>query len=94
LDGLGEKFLVFIDNALHLIALSPERFPVKRQSYREFVVGKFPFVIVYEYLEEKQTIHVLHDMLVKEIVAGLLGVKKMQEGKLPKRTVAQMLNDL
>ncbi len=34
------------------------------------------------------------DLLVKEIVAGLSDVKKMQEGKLPKRTVAQMLNDL
>jgi len=34
------------------------------------------------------------DLLLKEIATGLQEVKKIREGKLPKRTVAQMLNDL
>ena len=34
------------------------------------------------------------DLLLQEIATGLQEVKKIQEGKLPKRTVAQMLNDL
>jgi hypothetical protein len=34
------------------------------------------------------------ELLLKEIAKGLLDVKQMQEGKIPKRTVAQMLNDL
>lgn len=34
------------------------------------------------------------DLLLKEIVTGLQEVKKIQEGKLPKRTVSQMVNDL
>jgi len=34
------------------------------------------------------------DLLLNEIVTGLQEVKKIQEGKLPKRTVSQMVNDL
>jgi hypothetical protein len=34
------------------------------------------------------------DLLLKEIATGLQEVKKIQEGKLPKRTVSQMVNDL
>lgn len=34
------------------------------------------------------------DLLLKEIATGLQEVKKIREGKLPKRTVAQMVNDL
>jgi hypothetical protein len=33
------------------------------------------------------------DVLVKEIARGLLDVKNIREGKAPKRTIAQMINE-
>lgn len=59
-EGLGERFISFIDKAFQLIELASERFPLKAKSFREFVVDKFPYVIVYEYIEEEQKIIVLH----------------------------------
>jgi hypothetical protein len=32
------------------------------------------------------------ELLLKEIATGLSEVKKMQDGQMPKRTIAQMLN--
>jgi len=32
------------------------------------------------------------DLLLKEIAIGLLEVKKIREGKMPKKTITQMLN--
>jgi hypothetical protein len=32
------------------------------------------------------------DLLLREIAAGLLDVKKMREGKIQKKTIGQMLN--
>jgi len=32
------------------------------------------------------------DLLLREIAAGLLDVKKMREGKIQKKTIEQMLN--
>lgn len=32
------------------------------------------------------------DLLLKEITAGLLEVKKIRDGKIQKKTIAQMLN--
>ena len=60
LEGLGDRFIGFIEKAFHLIELTPERFPLKTKSFREFFVDKFPYVIIYEYLKEKQKIIVLH----------------------------------
>jgi plasmid stabilization system protein ParE len=60
LDGLGDRFIGFIEKAFHLIELTPERFPLRTKSFREFVVGKFPYVIVYEYIKEEQKIIILH----------------------------------
>jgi hypothetical protein len=60
LYGLGERFLEVIEKSFRLIELTPERFPIKRKSYREFVVSKFPFVIVYEFIENEKVVLVLH----------------------------------
>jgi hypothetical protein len=51
LDGLGDRFIGFIEKAFNLIELSTERFLLRTKSFREFVVGKFPYVIVYEYIK-------------------------------------------
>ncbi len=60
LEGLGDRFIGFIEKSFHLIELNPERFPLKTKSFREFVVDKFPYVIIYEYIKEEQKIIVLH----------------------------------
>lgn len=60
LEGLGKRFIEFIDKAFQLIAQTPERFPIKSGSYREFVVNKFPYVIIYEFVEAQKSIIVLH----------------------------------
>ncbi len=59
-EGLGDHFISIIEKSFHLIELTPERFPKKSKFYREFVVDKFPFVIIYEYLIEEQKIIILH----------------------------------
>jgi plasmid stabilization system protein ParE len=59
-DGLGYQFIETIDNVIELILLNPEVFPNKKAPYREATTKKFPFLIVYEYVKEKQTIYVLH----------------------------------
>lgn len=58
--GLGDRFVNFIDIALELIQLNPVGFPKKRGSYREATLTKFPYQIIYEYIEETRTIYVLH----------------------------------
>ncbi|REG82058.1 type II toxin-antitoxin system RelE/ParE family toxin [Algoriphagus antarcticus] len=44
---LGEKFFKAIEVAFAFITKSPESYQVKRGSYREFRIRKFPFLIVY-----------------------------------------------
>lgn len=46
--GLGEKFLQQVENLLKRLCVNPEQFPRKHPSYREAVLKKFPFGIVYK----------------------------------------------
>lgn len=46
--GLGQRFSVEVFDYLKYISNYPEHFQVKRKSYREAVLKTFPFVIVYE----------------------------------------------
>jgi plasmid stabilization system protein ParE len=59
-NGLGEQFIQIIDLSLELILLNPEGFPVKKSPYREIVLKKFPYQIIYEYLKKEQIIYILH----------------------------------
>ena len=58
--GLGHQFIEIIDFAIELIKHNPDGFPNKRNSYREAVLKRFPYIIVYEHLEAEQVIFVLH----------------------------------
>jgi plasmid stabilization system protein ParE len=58
--GLGWLFFEFIDKAIKLILLNPEGYPNKKGPYREIVLRKFPYIIVYEYLKEECKIYILH----------------------------------
>lgn len=58
--GLGWLFVEFVDKTIKLISINPEGYPKKRNSYREIYLSKFPFVIVYEFVNEKKVVYVLH----------------------------------
>ena len=58
--GLGRRFIDLIDLTIDLILLNPEGFPRKIGSYREAALKKFPYQIIYEYRQEKQTVYILH----------------------------------
>ena len=58
--GLGARFINTIDSSLNSIARSPEAFSKKKANNREFVVKKFPYIIVYRFLKKENAIYVLH----------------------------------
>lgn len=58
--GLGEHFLNIIEVSLSSIANQPLFYPVKFANYRQYVVPKFPYVIIFEIVEEFNTIYILH----------------------------------
>ena len=60
LTGLGERFATEIHESARAIARSPEAYPKKRAAIREFVVERFPFLIIYEYLKQENSIYILH----------------------------------
>ena len=58
--GWGERFVELIDKAIKLILLNPEAYPNKMGQYREFVLNKFPYLIVYELVKEEHIVYILH----------------------------------
>lgn len=50
-EGLGEEFLKAIDFAIKNILKSPSAF-VKVRNHNQYVMKKFPFVILYEKTKE------------------------------------------
>lgn len=58
--GLGELFAAEIHNSAKIIARNPEAYPKKKTNIREYVVKRFQFVIVYEYLRKESAIYILH----------------------------------
>lgn len=59
-EGLGERFIDLIDDSFIQISKSPEFYPKKKANFREFLVDKFPFLIIYEYISRSNTINILH----------------------------------
>lgn len=58
--GLGEQFVNAIDLTIELIVQNPEGFPIKRNPFREAALKKFPYQIIYKYLDKEQIIYILH----------------------------------
>ena len=52
-QGLGERFLAQVENCFKRIILNPEQFPRRYRSYREAVVNKFPYVVIYNLRSER-----------------------------------------
>lgn len=58
--GLGERFLLVIERSIASISKHPEFYPAKIGAYRQYVVSKFPYVLIYEFLPKQNLIYVLH----------------------------------
>jgi plasmid stabilization system protein ParE len=58
--GLGDRFAEVIYASLNSISSNPEVYNKKKANNRAFVVDKFPFIIVYEYLKKDNMVYVLH----------------------------------
>lgn len=56
--GLGKQFLIYLKSYLKVLSRNPELFEIKKQpSYRELTLVKFPFVIIYEIIQNEVIIH-------------------------------------
>ena len=60
LEGLGSCFVGIIDKTIEFILLNPEGYSEKSPPYREIVLEKFPYVLIYEFEKAKHIIYVLH----------------------------------
>jgi len=58
--GLGERFIDIIESSVFAIANHPEAFPIRINNFREYVVPKFPYLIVYEVVSGRKIIYILH----------------------------------
>jgi plasmid stabilization system protein ParE len=58
--GLGDRFSEVIYASLNSISNDPEAYNKKKANIRAFVVDKFPFIIIYEYLKKSDMVYVLH----------------------------------
>ena len=55
LTGLGKEFADEIENVITRIHENPYSFPVKKLKFREAIVKKFPYIVVFEInMKEKQ----------------------------------------
>jgi len=54
--GLGDEFLVTVDEFINHILSHPSQFKVSYRKFREIFIQKFPFVIVYFIDKPKRTI--------------------------------------
>lgn len=55
--GLGEKFFEDLDDCLRRLADNPEQFPRKNKTYREALLTKFPFLVIYEVIQDLVVIY-------------------------------------
>lgn len=57
-DGLGDKFKLEIDKGLLRIAANPFTGIVRRRTYFEVIISRFPFLIIYRIDRRSKTIFV------------------------------------
>jgi mRNA-degrading endonuclease RelE of RelBE toxin-antitoxin system len=55
--GLGMIFLNWVEKYLKSIQRNPLQYPLKRKPYREAFIKKFPYVIIYEVLEDEVIVY-------------------------------------
>jgi hypothetical protein len=52
--------LSLFDKTIDFILLNPEGYPEKRSPYREILLEKFPYLIIYELDKKRHIIYILH----------------------------------
>jgi hypothetical protein len=65
--GLGERFMLKVDETLEYIAGQPKHYELKSGNFREAKVAVFPYLIVYEILPKENIIHVAAITMVSGI---------------------------
>lgn len=55
-EGLWSKFSDEIQISINKIQINPKHYPIKLLTLREFVVKKYPFIIVYKFSEIKKEV--------------------------------------
>ena len=51
--GLGELFFDLVNKKIIELAEHPTRYPTIRKGFRQATINKFPFVIIYEFINEE-----------------------------------------
>jgi len=59
LEGLGNRFVDVVDKTIQFILINPEGYPEKHPPYREIVLERFPFIVIYEYDKQAGIILIL-----------------------------------
>ncbi|HEY4327334.1 MAG TPA: type II toxin-antitoxin system RelE/ParE family toxin [Mucilaginibacter sp.] len=57
--GLGDRFAKVIYSAIISISKNAVAYPLRKANIREFIVKKFPYVIVYQFIPEKNLVKIL-----------------------------------
>jgi len=57
-EGLGDKFKATIYKSLNTIKLNPEIGTIRKRSYRDIVVARFPYIIIYRVDKRSKTIFI------------------------------------
>lgn len=56
--GLGKLFLTTLQTSFKVLKSNPELFAIKRKMiYREMPLSKFPFIIIYEIIENEVVVY-------------------------------------
>jgi len=55
--GLGEEFLNCVDACIEAICRTPEMYATVFENYRRGLVRRFPYAILYEYVEDRVTVY-------------------------------------
>jgi hypothetical protein len=56
-EGLGDKFETQLGIYLDRISNYPFHYQIKRNPYREAFIKKFPFIIIYEIIENEVVVY-------------------------------------
>lgn len=59
-NGLGERFIKYVNNRISEIADHPKRYAIKKKNLRETLVEVFPFIIMYEVLDNEEKVLIVH----------------------------------
>ena len=60
LSGLGREFLKEVEKILDHLNLHPFIYSKRKKNYREAVLRKFPYILVYKINPRSNEVHILH----------------------------------